>query len=228
VDRQEGREVTVEDVKCDFDWDNASTDDERFEASVENVARSKMWQIQPHGMGPNGYIVYSFWDDNKICIYVGITNDPWHRMGEHISTSQFAWEIFDWRIEAAELDKNTALRLETILIRRWNPRCNDRKSIYKDIKHPAIFSVDAAQVHFQRLLRGTLMSDLITEESFPEYGYESFPKIVQDHKIRFEKWLADFPEVNIREWPTATGLPWSTLLGMKRDRYLQDTEVCAK
>jgi hypothetical protein len=151
-------------------------------------------------------------------------------MGQHISTSQFAWQIFDWRIEAAELDKTTALRLETVLIRRWNPRCNDRKSIYQVIDHDLISSVDAAQVHFQRSLRGTLLSDLITEELCPEYeyGYDSFPKIVQDHKIRFEKWLADFPEVNIREWPTATGLPWSTLLGMKRGRYLQDTEGRAK
>jgi len=220
--------ISVEDVLNDFDWANATNPDDSFEASVETLLSMNTWEIKPHGMGPNGHIVYSFWDDNKICIYVGITNDPWDRIGNHISTSEFAWEIFDWRIEAVDLDKTTALRLETILIRRWNPRCNERKSIYKVIEHHPISSVDAAQVHFQRLLRGTLMSDSIAEEFSSKYGYESFPKIVQDHKIRFEKWLADFPEVNIREWPTATGLPWSTLLGMKRGRYLQDTEVCAK
>lgn len=215
--------ITV-DVLNDFDWANATNPDDSFEASVEKILSLGRWEIHPHGMGPNGYIVYSFWDDNKICIYVGITNDPWERMGNHICRSEFAWEIFDWRIEAVGLDKTTALRLETIFIRRWNPRCNERKSIYEVIQHHPISSVDAAQVHFQRLLRGTLMSDLITEELTPEYGYESFPKIVQDHRIRFEKWLADFPEVNIREWPTATGLPWSTLLGMKRGRFLQDAE----
>ena len=216
--------MTAVDVLNDFDWANATNPDDSFEASMETRLSLSTWEIHSHCMGSDGHIVYSFWDDNKICIYVGMTNDPWVRMSNHISTSEFAWEIFDWRIEAVGLDKTTALRLETILIRRWNPRCNERKSIYEVIEHYPISSVDAAQVHFQRLLRGTLMSDLITEESPPKYGYESFPKIVQDHKIRFEKWLGDFPEINIREWPTATGLPWSTLLGMKSGRFLQDAE----
>jgi len=222
---EEGSEVIVEDVKCDFDWDNASTDDDRFEASVENVARSKTWEMKPHGMGLNGYIVYSFWDDNKICIYIGITNEPWNRIGNHIRKSKFAWEIFEWRVEAGSLDKTTALRLETVLIRRWNPRCNDRKSIYDVVEHTPISSRDAYDVYFERACRGTGSLDRVTGvSSWSEYGYASFPQIVQDHGIRFQKWLQDHPDIPIRIAPHARGINWSSILSIARLSFLQDVE----
>ena len=217
--------MTTVDVLNDFDWANATNPDDSFETSMEALLSSSSWQMKPHRMGPNEHIVYSFWDDNKICIYVGITNNPWARMGHHIKMSEFAWEIFEWRVEAVNLDRTTALQLETILISRWNPRCNDRKSIYGVIEHSIISSVDADEVYFQRSCRGTALSDaVIGESSWTDYGYESFPKIVQDHEIRFQKWLQDYPEVDIRQWAGATGINWSSLLSLKRSCFLQDAK----
>jgi GIY-YIG catalytic domain len=217
--------VTMEDVKCDFDWDNASTDDDRFEASLESRCNLDTWKISLRDMGSNGHVVYSFWDDNQICIYVGLTSNPYGRLKHHIQRSKFAWEILEWRIEAVELDQATAERLETILIRRWNPRCNDKKSIYKVIEHTAISSHDASQVYFERSCRGTLLIDLLTGvPSWSDYTYEDFPQIVQDHEIRFQKWLQDHPDVHIRQWRGATGIHWSTFLSIMRLSFLQDVE----
>ena len=221
--------MTTVDVLNDFDWANATNPDDSFEASLESRCNLKTWKISLRDMGPNGHIVYSFWDDNKICIYVGITSNPWGRLTYHIKRSKFVWEVFEYRIEAVELDQKSAQRLETILIRRWNPRYNDKKSIYKVSDVPSISSVDAEAVYFQRACRGTATSDWATGfYSWSDYDYESFPQIVQDHKMRFEKWLQDHPNVEIRQWRGATGNTWSSLLRIKRLSFLQDVEQAAQ